>query len=59
MQMIFVNHRIMFFDQDNKTKLVPVFSLIFQKFYERKINFSLKSVIDITVTISLHSKETN
>ena len=59
MQMIFVNHRIMFFDQDNKTKLVPVFSLIFQKFYERKINFSLKSVIDITVIISLHNKETN
>ena len=45
-----MNHPIMFLDEDNRTKLVPA---------SRKINFSVKSVIVITVIISLHYKETN
>ena len=49
-----MNHPIWFLDPDNKAKLVPAsFS------YERKINFSLESVIVITVTIYLPYKETN
>ena len=39
----------MFLDRDNKKKLVMVLFLTFQKSYERKIIFSLKSVIVITV----------
>ena len=46
-----MNHPIMFLDRDNKTKLVP--TLI----REKKI--SLKSVIVLTVIISLYYKETN
>ena len=47
---------IMFLDRDNKTNLVPV---SFPCFLEEKKNFRLKSVIAITVIISLHYKETN
>ena len=46
----------MFLDWDNKTNLV---SVSFSCFLEEKINFRLKSVIAITVIISLHYKETN
>ena len=40
-----MNHPVMFLDRDNKTKLVMVLFLTFQKSYERKITFSIKSVI--------------
>ena len=44
-----MDHPIMFLDGDNKTKLMlPSFSY-FQNSYERKIDFSLKSVTVITV----------
>ena len=46
-----MNNPIKYLDGDNKTNLVPA--------YERKINFSVKRVIDITIIISLHYKEAN
>ena len=55
-----MNHPIVFLNQGNKTKLVPAFFFFpFENSYERKIDFSLKCVIVITVIISLHYKETN
>ena len=53
-----MNYSIWFLDQDDKTKLVPASFLTFYNSYVRKIDFSLKSVIVITIMISLH-KETN
>ena len=52
-----MNHPIMLLDRDNKKKLVP--ASFERNSYERKIDFSLKCVIVITVIISLHYKETN
>ena len=54
-----MNYPIMILDRDNKTKLLPASFSYFLELYKRKINFSLKSVIVITVIISLHYKETN
>ena len=48
-----MNHPIIFFDRDNKTKLVPASISYFLE------SFSLKNVVIITVVISLHYKETN
>ena len=50
-----MNHPIMFLDRDNKAKLVPAsFSYFLELLWEKN-----KSVIVITVIISLHYKETN
>ena len=54
-----MNHPIIFLDQNNKTKLVPAFFRTFQNSYEKKISFSLKTVMVITVIISLNYKKTN
>ena len=55
-----MNHPIMFLDRVIKIKLVPaIFFLLFKNYYERKIIFSLKSVIVIIAIMSLHFKETN
>ena len=44
-----MNHRIMFLDRDNKTKLVSASFSYFSEPYEKKINFVLTSVMVITV----------
>ena len=54
-----MNHSIEFLDGDNTTKLAPAFFFDFLELYERKINFSIKRVIDITVIISLHYRQSN
>ena len=54
-----MNYEIVFLNRDNKTKLVSAAFFTFYKPYERKIDFSLKSVIVATVIISLHYKETD
>ena len=54
-----MNHPIKPLDGDNKTKLVPDSFSYISESYETKITFTLKRVIDITVIISLHYKETN
>ena len=37
-----MNHPIMFFDRDNKTKLVPASFSYFLDLFEKKMIFSLK-----------------
>ena len=54
-----MNHLIMFPDRDNKTNLVPVSFSYFLDFFLRKISFSLKRMIVLTVLIAQHYKETN
>ena len=55
-----MNHSIELLDGDNTTKLVPASFSDFLELYERKINFSIKRMIDIiTVIISLHYRQTN
>ena len=54
-----MNRPIMFLDRDNKTKLVPASFSYFLELLRQKNRFSLKSVIVITVIISLHYTETN
>ena len=55
-----MNHPVMFLDRDNKMNLVAAsFSYFLKLLYEGKINFSLKSIMVITVLMSLHDKETN
>ena len=59
-ELVFMNHSIMLFDGDNKTKLVPAsFSYFLELLQEKILILSLKSVIVTTVMISLHYKETN
>ena len=54
-----MDHPTMFFNQDNKTKIAPgSFSCFLELLWQKK-NFSWKSLIVITVVISLHYKETN
>ena len=48
-----MNHPTMFLDGDNKTKLVPASFSCFLELLWEKNKFSLKSVIFITVIISL------
>ena len=48
----------MFFDRDNKTKLVPASFSYFLDLFEKKNDFQLKSVLIITVIIFLYYKET-
>ena len=50
----FMNHLIMFLDRDNKTKLI---SSYFLKLLWEKIDFSLKSVIGITVYLLCSRKK--
>ena len=54
-----MKHPIMFLDRDNKTKLVPASFSYFLELLDRKINFSLKSIMFVSAIISLHYKETN
>ena len=56
---VFKNHSIMFFDRDNETMVVPASLSYFLELLERKINFSLRSVIDIPVTIFKYYEEAN
>ena len=50
---------IKFLDGDNKSKLVSASFSDFLELLWEKNKFSLRRVIDITVRISLHYKETN
>ena len=57
---VFMNHGIMFLNKDNKKNLLPdfFFFFFFQNFYERKISFTLQSVIVITiVTLCIIKKQ--
>ena len=54
-----MNHPIMVLDRDNKTKSMPAFFSYFLELIWDKNNFSLKSVLVITVVVSLHYKESN
>ena len=47
---VFMNHPIMLLDRNNETNQCQLLFLTFYNFYERKTNFSLKSLIVITVT---------
>ena len=49
--MRFINHWIKFIERQNKTKFIPTsFPYFLELLWEKKINFSLKSVIVIAVT---------
>ena len=54
-----MNHPIMFLDRDNRTKLLPASFSYFLELMREKYILVKKSVIVITVIISLHYKETN
>ena len=55
-----MNHPIMFFDRDNKEKLVAAFFFLrFRTLMREKQILTKECVIFITVITSLHYKETN
>ena len=53
-----MNHPTMFLDRDNETKLLPATFSYFLEHLSEKKKISLKSVIVITVIISMYYKET-